>query len=272
MRKLLLATVFFLTLATLYFLNTPKKESIYLSPNDQIFHEEKPQPTHEIFEVIKEINNRNAEINSVYLQAATIKMQQNKLSINVSGQLAMQKDKYFRLVIWHRLTGKEMDLGSNANYFWFWSKRMNPPFLHYAKHEDLNKTRLRTALNPNWLMESLNIQEISTENVEILKMKDYWAIVQPRLGILGEKVQSMTLIDSVQKVILGRYLYNSNEQMIACAEYQDFENHLPRKMQMIWHEENIVLNWDLTCLKVNTQINPSFWIMPNTKNKIDMGK
>lgn len=272
MRKLLLATVFFLTLANLYFLNTPKKESIYLSPTDQISQEEKPKPSHEIFQIIEEINARNAIIDSLYLQAASIKMQQNKLSVNVSGQLAMQKQKYLRLIVWHRLSGKEMDIGSNDSYFWFWSKRMNPPILHYAKHEDLNKTMLRTALNPNWLMESLNVQEISTENIEILKYKDYWAIVQPRLGISGEQVRCMILIDPVQKVVLGRYLYNAKERMIACAEYQDFENYLPRKMQMIWHEENIVLNWDLTCLKVNTQINPSFWMMPNIKNKIDMGK
>lgn len=272
MRKILLATVFFLTLATLYFLNTPKKESIYLSPNDQISYEEKPETNHEIFGIVEEINNRNAKISNVYLQSATIKMQQNKLLVNVSGQLAMQKEKQFRLIVWHRLTGKEMDIGSNNDYFWFWSKRMNPPFLHYAKHEDLNKTMLRTALNPAWLMESFNIQKIATENLEILKLREYWAIIQPRLGILGEQVKYMILIDPIQKVVLGRYLYNSQEKMIACVEYQEFENYLPHKMQMIWHEENITLTWDLTSLKVNTQINNSFWTMPSAKNKINMGK
>jgi hypothetical protein len=39
--------------------------------------------------------------------------------------------------------------GSNDNYFWFWSKRMDPPVLHYARHEELAKNQNENRPKPD---------------------------------------------------------------------------------------------------------------------------
>jgi hypothetical protein len=273
MKKLLLALVFFGALACLYWLLTkPRTTPVYLSPTDQISKQEKPQPVHEIYEIIKTINDKNAKIKSIYVADMPIRLQQGRVTAKVSGELAMEKDKNFRLKVTHKITGKEMDIGSNNQYFWFWSKRMTPPSLHYAKHEDLNKTMLRTALNPNWMMESLSVGNISTDNIEVAKFKGFWAVIQARTGNMGEPVTVMTLIDPTQKVVVGRYLYNQNGRMIASTEYQDFSGSVPRKILIIWYEEAIILDWDLSGSQINVGISPAFWAMPDMRNKIDMGK
>lgn len=273
MKKILPALAFFGTLAYLYlFLATPRVTTIYLSPTDQIIKQEKPQPIHEIYDIVNIINERNSKIKSLYIKEMPIRLKQGNLVAKVYGELAMEKEKNFRLKVTHKLTGKEIDVGSNKTHFWFWSKRMNPPSLHYAIHEDLHKTMLRTALNPSWMMESININSVSTENIEIAKHKNLWAIIQPRTSALEEKVTITTLIDPVQKLVLGRYLYNQNGKLIASTEYREFHDTIPKKILIMWHEEDVTLDWDLSNVKTNVGINEQFWVMPNIKNKIDMGK
>ena len=273
MKKILLALAFFGTLAYLYwFLTTPRATPVYLSPTDQISKQEKPQPVHEIYDIIKTINDRSSKINSLYIVEMPIRLQQGNMTAKVYGELAMEKEKNFRLKVAHQLTGKEMDIGSNKTHFWFWSKRMNPPALHYSLHEDLDKTMLRTALNPAWMMESLNVSPVSTENIEIAKFKELWATIQPRMSSTGEKVTVVTLIHPTQTVVVGRYLYNQNGKLIASTEYQDFSDVIPRKILIIWYEEGIALDWDLSRVQTNVGINPKFWMMPDMRSKIDMGK
>ena len=169
MKKLILALVFFGALAYLYwFLTTPRSSPVYVSPTDQISKQEKPVPAHEVYGIIQEINARADKIQTVYIRDMPIRLRQGNMSAKVHGELAMQKPNQFRLKVTHNITGKEMDIGSNTQYFWFWSRRMNPPSLHYALHADLGKTMLRSALNPNWMMESMNVGKVSTENISVI--------------------------------------------------------------------------------------------------------
>lgn len=276
MKKILLALAFFGALAYLYwFLTTPRTTPVYLSPTDQISKQEKPEPIHEIYDIINTINERNSRIKSIYIADMPIRLKQGNITAKVYGELAMEKEKNFRLKIMHKITGKEMDIGSNNTHFWFWSKRMEPPALHYAKHEDLDKTMLRTALNPDWMMESINVSSVSIENIEIAKFKEFWATIQPRISGNEENVTVVTLIHPVDKVVVGRYLYNQDGKLIASTEYQDFfgltKSFFPRKILIIWYEEGITLDWDLSDVQINVGINPQFWLMPDMKNKIDMG-
>lgn len=273
MKKILLALFFICFLVLLYnFLTTPKIQPIYLSPSDQIYKQEKPKPIHEIYEIVHKINENVSYIKNIYVENMPILLQQGQFTARVHGELAMEKDKFFRLKICHPLTGKEMDIGSNDQIFWFWSKRMKPSALYFSKHQNLNKTMLRSALNPNWLLESLNVGDINVENIEISKFNDFWAIIQSRIDSSGDNVTAMILVDPKKEIVLGRYLYNKNGKMMASTEYNEFINHIPHKILIIWYEEGITLTWDLENLKFNTNIDPTLWIIPNINNKIDMGE
>lgn len=277
MKKFFLALLFFSILAYLYhFLtHTRKLHPVYLSPTTQLL-QEKPKSEHEVYAHIKTINERNRKIESIFVNNMTIKVKQN-ISIVVHGRLAMQKKNLFRLNVWHDFFGKEMDIGSNESLFWFWSKRMDNPALYYAKHEDLGKTMLKTPLNPGWLMESLNLGEINTDNIEIAKFKNFWALIQSRKSANGENVSVVTLIDPQKTVVVGRYLYNSDGKLVASAETADFSRDfttnalIPKKIYIIWYEERVEMEWHLNTPQINTSINPNYWVMPNSRNKIDMG-
>lgn len=269
MKKVFLALLYFSLLAILYwFLTTPRTaKPIYLSSMDQISQQEKPKQTHEIFSIISEINARNSKIKTVYVPDITIKVKQNRITNIVHGELALEKDRNFRLKVTHSLTGKEMDVGSNQDFFWFWSKRMSPPALYYSSHANIDSTNLRTALNPGWMMESIGVNPINTENITVAKYKDFWAVIREK-----NDSTTMTLIDPVLKVVVGRYLYNTQGKMLISTEYQGYFNNIPKKVLIIWYEEGIALDWELSGIKTNSGISQSYWLMPDMRQKIELSK
>lgn len=278
MKKICLALLFFSLLACLYNSLTKKRllKPVYLSSTTQL-SQEKPQPVHEVYRYISQINQQNKKIKNIFVDDMTIKVKQ-KITIAVHGRLAMQKENLFRLNVWHDIFGKEMDIGSNDAVFWFWSKRMENPALYYSKHENLGKTMLKTPLNPGWLMESLNIGEINTKNIEVAKFKNFWAVIQPRISATGEGITIVTLIDPKKIAVVGRYLYNQKGMLSASAETQEFfvdpktKALIPKKMYIIWYDEGIIMEWQLNNPKINVDISPSYWVMPTMKNKINMGE
>jgi len=230
----------------------------------------------EALDAIKRINARNASIRSLECHNITIRVNcPGTPPVNLKSEMAYEKDKKFRMIN-QSVLGREADVGSNDQQFWFWSKRMRPPTLYYANHSDMIKVPLRDPLNPLWLMECMNVQEIATKNTEIRQQEKYWAIHQTRVSLLGALVVKMTLIDPQEERIVGHYLYNSENKLIASSEIVAFAKcgsvYVPTEMKMCWHEENMSMLFQFTQIAVNTKIKDTTWILPNYLRKKNMAE
>lgn len=218
--------------------------------------------------LIEIINKKNEKINNL-----TCNLNITMSKIKVNGMMIMEKPKNFRMKI-RSVIGSEMDIGSNNTHFWFWSKRMNPPLLHFAKHENLNKSRLKTPLNPEWLMNSLNINLLEIN--QLIRYNQYFGIISPKISANNEEITILTLIDPEKQVIIGHYLYGKNNKLQASSEVKSFnivgEFIVPKEILIIWYDENITMNWTLVNIKLNTKINENNFIMPSMRNSIDMGE
>src|ERR1017187_4932054 len=62
--------------------------------------------------------------------------------IRLSGMIYYENSKLFHLEL-SSFFGPELDIGSNNEYFWYWSRRDSEPGLHFAKHEDFYKSRMK---------------------------------------------------------------------------------------------------------------------------------
>lgn len=249
-----------------------KEPFVYLSPQDKILEEKIYPDKNEGLELISFINQKSAEISSVYSKNVRIYFKQgNGPRFRVLGEFAIQKDKNFRLIVSHKITGKEMDLGSNAQVFWFWNKRMDPPYLHFSKHENLNKTNLKTVLNPIWLMESFGIFPIDFKDAEISKYKNLWFVKNKKVSSLGQQIKYVILLDPKEKKVIGRYLYNSKDELFASSEYRNFDGIIPRQINFIWYEEGINLEINFEQYQINEGIDQRYWSMPSYENTIDIG-
>jgi hypothetical protein len=255
------------------FFNSLKIKPIYLATSEHILEKQEiPDKKHEIYEVIQTINEKNKKIKNIYLSNMPIILKQGKFFARANGELAMEKEKKFRLIIKTFFTGTEMDIGSNEELFWFWSKRMTPSALYYSQYENLSKTNLRTVLNPFWIMESIGINEIDSKNIEISKSNNYWIIKQNRISSNNKKVIVTIIVDPTSKNVIGRYLYDEYKKIMASTEYDNFENNLPSRILITWHEEDIKLDWNVSNLTINKELNSLYWNMPKINNSIDISK
>jgi hypothetical protein len=273
-KKITLFIVFSTFLACIYaYMTKPQVPPNYLSSEDQISTSPISEKKHEIFATIKSINDRNKKIMSIYVLNIDMKIKQ-KMTISTTGSMYFEKEKRYRMTV-KSIFGQEMDVGSNDSHFWFWSKRMIPPELFYAKHEDLDKAMLKTPLNPSWMMESLTLSKIDEKNIEVGELKGNWVVLQKRKAARNEDVTVATLITKEKTPkILGNYLYNSQEKMIASTEIKDYYNinelFIPKTMFITWYEEGLIMEWNLEKPQVNVKIPESIWQIPNYHKKVEI--
>ena len=130
-----------------------------------VFKMQDPQPLvlHQgagLEEIIAAVNRNNSQIQSLYSESATLSSP--SFPVTLRAKLAYQRPCYFRLLAGTGVTGQEVDLGSNAQLFWFWVKRNQPPGVYYCRHDQYATSRARQTLpiEPNWLIEALGTMEI----------------------------------------------------------------------------------------------------------------
>lgn len=221
-------------------------------------------------DLITEINQRNSGIRTFMCREIRV----SSPPIHLRGSLAYEKSRRFRCTLWSIL-GTELYLGSNDQQFWFWGKRLNPPALYHAKHEDLMKTRLKTPFNPYWMMEILGVDRIDTTNAAIVRNAKHLAVCQPRISTLGEKIVKITLIDPQRKLIIGHYIWKDGKIVVSAeiTEFQSENGHIiPKRINFIWDEEDkATAQWEFVHPVVNASLSGESWKMPRMNRTIDMG-
>ena len=214
--------------------------------------------------------NRNVDriqswrANSVRIQAA---------NWSLSGRLAVEKDRHVRLVVTSPL-GNEVDMGSNDERFWVWSRRMEPAFVT-CRHENTEAARqtLGIPFEPEWLMQALGVSSIPTTGVKMeVDLADQKArLIQQVTSAHGKPLRRVVLVD-IKKgkgVIVEHALYDYFGKPLALAKLKDHRLDresgvvLPHKVSLDWPEQQMHMSMDLGKIQVNPSSIPSqLWDMP----------
>lgn len=194
------------------------------------------------------------------------------MGLNLSSALYYEKPRSFRMIISSRFA-KEIDIGSSNIYFWFYSRRMRPEALYFARHDDHHRTRLRTPFDPNWIIECLNLEPINDTmypHGEYLITKEYF------VNNLGIRVYRIRLIDPKINAVIGNYIYDLDGNVIVSSEVVEFQNvegfQLPKRVRIYWAEENVILNWEYSNIIINEALSPKLWVVPHHRNRINMAQ
>lgn len=230
-----------------------------------------PIAKNQILPLVEEINQRNALIFSFY---SDIEVQISGVIFKCKGQLAYKKNNDFRLLI-RSVVGLESDLGSNTRYFWFWSKRMNDPYIYYARHEDSYRVPLKNPFQPFWMMDSLGINTLPTEKSTYKQMGDFLVIDEYCQGTEGNLLLRRILVDMRRRLFYGQYLID-NGKLVASTEVLEYQNVdgilVPKTVKIVWVEEDVALIWRFKNTRVNVSIGNEWWQLPNftqRKNLLD---
>jgi len=221
--------------------------------------------------LINQYNQRIGAVRSVGCPDIGIKIRMaGQGQVKLSGSLIYEKDRNLRMIT-RSTFGKESDVGSNSEHFWFWSKRMKNSVIYFAKHSNAHKTRLKSAFDPVWMMESTPINPIDIEDGFVVEKDGRFAVIKSGKDANGRNVTKMILLDPEKQAPIGHYLYNANSEIIVSREVTKFEQiqgyWMPKRIKIVWYEEGVLMTWDIKNTMLNVRPNPSDFKMPDGEKK-----
>jgi len=212
----------------------------------------------QLIESIDEINENIEKINSLCFKKVKVKLTKG-LTFKAKANLSFKKDKNLRINV-ENFLGKVMEIGSNEEIFWFWSKYWGKDY-YFSNHQDLEKVNLKTFLHPDWLLESMGLKKINTKNVDFIKNN---------LGIIENKknISVVTFFDNKENIVSKKCLYENNK-MVASVEYKNYTSlnniKIPKTLVVSWYEENIFMEWEIQEIEINSFLEDSNWNPPKEK-------
>ena len=270
LRYVLIAAIVLQGLLTLAFILN-KAEPIpqikeFTPPTEKVLEESAPP----LPDLVVQINNRNRSIQSFSCESMTIKTWERGIKFRLKGELQYEKDRNFRMVL-RSVFGDELDLGSNDDVFWYWSRRDKEPGLYWAKHEDYNKTRLKTPFNPMFMRDTLGLNELP-EGARIIDGEDTLLLVYQKTNSLSQPILYTVIVDKQSQMVNGLLITDLAGQPLAAAEIRQYQNGLPIQILYNWYEESKILLLELQNPTINRHISSRYWEPPNQSPRIDMAK
>ena len=167
-------------------------------------------PSPSIEQVIQAVNQNNSRIHSFTANNA---MLSGPGWPTLRASVAFERPNRLRLVGATSLTGREIDLGSNDQLFWFWVRRNQPAAIFFARHDQFAASPMRQTIpiEPAWLMEALGTTELDPA----LPYQGPRPLAGDRLEIRsiretpGGPATKVTILDAGRAWILEQYMLDA---------------------------------------------------------------
>jgi hypothetical protein len=236
-----------------------------------IREEAKPAPK-VVPELIQEVNQRNAAITSVACDRLLARTWERGLPFKLRGSLYYEKHLNFRMRFVSAF-GEELDIGSNNDIFWYWSRRDKHPGLYYAAYEDYQRTRLKTPFNPVFLRRILGLENINVEDARLGENEEHMVVMHKEVNSMGKNINFSIFINKADKRIGGALITDMAGTPLASAEIQECTSDgLPTKIVIVWFEEDHTLVLELTNPRANVSVSDTNWSPPNRSPRINMAE
>lgn len=224
-------------------------------------------------EVVAHVNRNVEKIDSWRASGVKIRAYMNSIPIPLSGTIVAARDRHLRLEVTSAL-GKEVDLGSNDEHFWLWTKPRGdqPPAVYFANHSQMDVARRNLPLpfEPEWLLEALAVEPLSAENVTIEKQAGnaHIRLVSQHQLPDGQTIRKVVTVHPCHGYVMEHNIYDGRKQPIVRVVLQDYRLDassgavLPRHVKLDWPQAEMSLAMDLGHVEVNPpMIPPAVWAM-----------
>lgn len=216
------------------------------------------QENKDLLAVVEKINDNLKKIDSLAYKRVKIRLK-NEL-LEAKAKLFFKKEKDLKFVV-YSVFGKQMNIGSNQEEFWFNSSYVNPPIFYFCKHQDLKESNIKTSLCPEWILESMGLKKISLDNITLVKNNSKIGIKQFKTNSFGENISIVTIIDPINQIVAERYLINDKNETLASVEYKSYRSVngivVPDRFIISWYQESISMEWKVYDFEINASY-PNF--------------
>jgi outer membrane lipoprotein-sorting protein len=222
--------------------------------------------------IIAQINKNSATIQTLQANSSMVANGDGQ-SVRLDGRMAMERPRNFRFEVRYH-TRPEADIGSNENGFWFWVNDKKEKAIYVCDYEHADANPLGVTMQPDWIMESMGLREISereaaTINVTKGDKPGQLVLTQLRKDPKGGTLTKVTVVDENGEILEHRLYAGAKEKLLAMATISQTQHiqmesteedpsgsvvHFPAKIKLEWVAENFSLDVSVS----KPKINPSF--------------
>ncbi|MBN2024282.1 MAG: hypothetical protein JW809_15975 [Pirellulales bacterium] len=173
-------------------------------------------PNASLEQIVEVVNGNSRQIQSFQADDATIQFPN---SPRLRASVAMQRPGRLRLRADTALTGAEVDLGSNVELFWFWTRRDPHKAVYYCRHDQFDQSQARRALpiTPAELIEAFGLVDFDPA------LPHQGPVTRPdgllEVRTIRETPQGPTtrvvVIDPVRGWVVQQHLFDAQNQLVA---------------------------------------------------------
>lgn len=208
--------------------------------------------------------NKNAERVSSVQASVEVDAKQGNQAIALSGALAAQKPRGFRLRA--KVFGKPaVDIGSNDERFWYWISQANPPHTYTCTYKDLARGTVNVPfpVDTDMVLAAMNMAEYDPKGKYELKTTDgTLELTQDVTSPSGQAVKRTTVFNSKlaragDPQVIEHRLSDGNGKLICRAKVQRVEVDrasgavIPTRVVIEWPAQSVSMKLMLSDLRVN---------------------
>ncbi len=177
-------------------------------------------------QIVAAVNQNSAKIQSLSATGVSIKIEDTFGVPLLSGNIAAERPRRFRLTAGTSVTGSEIDVGSNDELFWIWTKRNQPPAVYFCRHEQFATSAIRQMMpvEPAWLLAALGMVDIDPGSVYDGPDMQKNGRVELRAWMpsAGGRLPRVLVIDPLRALVLEQYVYDAGGTLLASAVAESF--------------------------------------------------
>lgn len=230
--------------------------------------------------------NRTDAIRELSTNSATVDVLSMSSVPKLSATMHLQRERNFRLKASVPIVmGMGIDLGSNADEFWFEVPEGMTPTLYHADHEQYarNLDRAILPVDPSWLIEAIGLARLDPNTVIAgpVTRTDGLIEVRNRVHTAAGSYQRVCFIEPSAGYITHLFLYSPNGRLVAksfASEHEYFESVdsvLPHRVKIELFpatDPPLALQLHVASYSINQLLSgdPQLFTMPVTRNRVDL--
>jgi hypothetical protein len=220
-------------------------------------------------------HNRNAEQIQSLKATPSIGIAGKRLRGHSDAHLAMQRPRDFKLEM-STLRGKQADIGSNDEKFWFWVQNDEDKSVYWCKYSDLASSELPITFQPDWIVEALGLKPISPDEAAEIRVKEgpergMSTLIFPTIKNKADTyTRVMVVSNDTLRIKEYRILAGDNRTVLAQALVKGYREHeidstgsgtasrcyLPDQIEFDWKKEGLALDVAVREVEIN-QLDPA---------------
>ncbi len=224
-------------------------------------------------QVVAKVNANTDAVWQLQSQGATLAVRGLP---QLQADIALERPRRFRLSAeLTSFTGKELDIGSNDNLFWFWMKYNDPPVMYFARHQEYERSPVRNVMpvEPSWLIEALGLARFEPGDVHEgpYPAGEGRLEIKTRVASPQGELSKVTVVDATFGYVVEQRLFDAGGQVLASARASRHRYYAAQNASLPLHVEvelpptGLAITVDVTEYMINqlAGAGEQLWAMPS---------